>query len=235
MPPRKTKTVIVKKKRKYTRRAQKRLTVGPSRVMVSFMPIKKSVNLKWAYVIKMDASAIVPAQQICRLNSLYAPDYNGATPRQPLQFDQWSALYQSYYVKSCAYKVSFVNPGSSASTGTSVLSVQASNSVTPISSLLTLIESTNSNWKYIPIGQNSKSTTSLNGIWNVAKENNLKDIEDNDAYQAIITKNPDSVDYLHIQNLTYDPAGVINPDAVWVTIELMYYAVFFNPVSPSAS
>lgn len=55
-----------------------------------------------------ESTAGAGAMATFRLNSLYDPDLTG-TGKQPLGFDQYTAIFNRYRVLSCSWKITFLN------------------------------------------------------------------------------------------------------------------------------
>jgi len=185
------------------------------------MPARFETRLGICDHVALDVgTADTIANSVWRLNSLYDPDYSG-TGTQPVGFDELSALYLQYRVRTVKVKVSVISSLSSPivevvsypSPSPSLVSVTSPNRMAAIryANFSVLGHSQ-------PSLETEESTWSMADLFGVPRQAIL----DEDGYAALTSTNPSQAYYLHVAAMARSSSSqTVN---VYVTLE--YNVVF---------
>lgn len=215
-------------KRKFNRRVRKR-GLKMSHVMVrgpTAVPDYIDIKLRYIEVGAKTAGGVTMSQAIYSGNSLFSPAVSGGygTSHQPISFDQWSALYRTYFVKASAIKLSFVV---SAPCAIAVLPCQ---SVSVPSSIPATFEAARAKSM---IASSTNGRTSLRHYMSTATIYGLRNLSNDDAnYVAISSSDPSNNWYWTINY--QDPDGSTNLH-VDMKVEIIYYVRLFNRINLATS
>jgi len=169
-----------------------------------------------------------------RLNSVYDPDVTG-TGEQPYQYDQLTAIYTKYIVRSATVHITFNDPTSSGMfVGWSYHTATTSNDDPAGKTLGDLMS--RPNFQCVPITSYGNESVSLSikvPIWEVFGLSATQYLAVTDQYGASYNANPLSVAYLDM--FLCDPNSLVSPQYVRAVGRIVYDVQFFDYAAPSGS
>lgn len=186
-------------------------------------PLKVRLIYSSAFTLSPGA---ISAANVFALNGLYDPDITGAG-HQPAGFDQYMAMFETYNVLACKYKVTMIN-----SSGT-VYPIQActvSDYPTPPSDPRQYLEAGNTEWKVSgKIGTNctAPEIVEFSGFVDIAKGHGItqNELKSSPSYKGNASANPTEGLYLHVWSTDSQFAGG-NLATQYCDITLEYYVIF---------
>ncbi len=212
-------------KRRMVRRRRKtplykRLTVGRAN--------SQYVKLRYCDFIDINPGAATPTNFIFRANSLFDPNFSG-TGHQPMNFDQWAAMYDHYTVISSKITVRYWPEGTTAPTGSGIMAVYLLDNSTSNTGVLatTQIEQGKCTWRaFGPL--DSGRAPPLRKSFNAKRYFSITDIKDNrDQLGAATSTNPTEGAFYHIMVAPFDLSADLSPVNVFVQID--YVAIMTEP------
>ena len=179
---------------------------------------KRDVILTYTYVYEDTTASPGLYDNIFCGNGVFQPKYAAATS-QPLAFDQYAALYNSYHCKASSIEVQVFND-----TGTyNHIIVQPQPYSTAFDSRQKACEQPKAKWKIL------EESTGLNRQATIKHYATTKEILERnnmgDDTNALVTANPASMWYWH---LTARPHNDIAQN-IFVVVRIKYYVQFFEP------
>lgn len=180
---------------------------------------------KLRYVSNISSSMTVGGYTYHRYqwNSLYKPDYD-SPGHQPYYYDQLMAMYKTYRVLACKYKVRMA-----VSAGATKAVVYFNNENTFFASVETAMESKRVNAKDVAVGFpiTLKGYTTVAALWGLPKRTIMSEA----LFSGTSGVSPGNLSYLTI-NLFEDGIGAVTYSA---NIELDLYCMFSGLVLNSGS
>jgi len=174
----------------------------------------------------IDPGAGVATSYVFNLASLFDPDHSG-TGHQPLNFDNYAAMYNNYCVLTTVAKVTCFKTGTSSTTDETFLATLVSRDPSPsFDSLHALNEAKGVKVKLMnPASGTHPPNTVITNKCDLGKW--LTVPWTNSERYAAVTATPSRNVYWIVWAGPSDFAS--NPAAVSVRIELFYDAIFFDP------
>ncbi len=171
------------------------------------------------------AGAVVTANNIFNLNSLFDPDRTGVG-HQCSGFDQWSAFYNRYRVDKVRVDLEFVNNSAGSVTEVLICPSNDATAITTQAGLQAGSENPMSVTHILPIvgGMNYRRvvrTYSLNQIAGVTPAKYQSD----DAYQAVYNANPTETIVLHV---VAQDVGFASNISTLVKVKITYFAYLYD-------
>ena len=169
-----------------------------------------------------------------RLNSLYDPDLSG-TGNQPFQYDQLTAIYTKYIVRSAFVDLTFNNPTSAGMWVGWSIHTGTTNNDDPSGKTLDDIVS-RPNFRCVPaITTGTQQVTireriPIHTVFGIAAGQYLPLT---DAYGASYNANPTYPAYLDLYLI--DPNSLVTPQYVRVVGRIVYDSQMFDYAAPAAS
>lgn len=209
-----------------------RLTRSPAELV----PDRTQVELTYFDQFSLNPAVNTPDNYVFRANSLFDPNLTG-TGHQPLSYDQWTTFYSNWVVTRCVAKATIMSTSLSTTAPTNQQAIFAMtprrNDATPIAVLSTALEQAYTEWT--PVVGYAKPPT-LGMTIDCAKFFGVKPSVYNSSleYSGGIGANPTQV--LHLVCLAGDSLeGTTNADPLYVTIEFVFTAHFYNAITLAAS
>ncbi len=207
----------LKKKREKVKVQKASLTKNVLLPLVGFKPVElpDSTCVKLVY---SDFRAVVAASSqgfyIYRANSLFDPDFTGVGG-QPIGYDQWKVLYQKYRVIAVGIEVEAV---SNTDGGVGLLAVGPSSLSTTFASAEEVAGLRHSK---ACVFSDAGKPAKISMLWHISQLYGVSDevILAEDGYAALITANPASQYYIHVNTEMNTTTGEA---MVWT--KLTYYA-----------
>lgn len=189
------------------------------------MPPRLNAKLRYVEVAKSITTGATATGYTWSMNDLFDPDVSGVG-HQPMGFDQLTTFYNNFRVTGCKYHVTFHSPSSdgikcivfprrnAAGYGpVTIEGIQEQPFCRKMKVIATDTPMSNGVFKgYLP----------LNRIFGVTKEKYRVD----DQYEGAITASPSRLASIDCLAQYKDNTSA---HTVYVNIELIYYATFFNP------
>lgn len=213
-----------RKRRNYGTAAGKRnitralsLKYNPKTLVNQGLGFPRSSLVTLRYSKKVSLAGTPSHLQSFRANGIFDPDSTGAG-HQPMGFDQWSAFYSKYKVRSFTVSVKAVLDGTTP-TG---MAFCVENDTSVSTDLAELAERNSGDIVIAP--------TSGNGTISFLKTYNMTDVagqsvEDED-YSALVSSDPAKTWYWHMRTTAMDGASAIAGDALVV---ISYNVEFTDP------
>ncbi len=191
---------------------------------------------KLAYVDQIDSiagtAAVVVNLATYRMNGCFDP-YAGVGGHQPYLFDQYMSHYNHFRVYACKITVHAESTSSTANTGSGIIVMQMSGSITPENTTTTTVMEDGSALygHYNPVGSSKPSVTLTRRV-NIAKFMSKKSITD-DAFQGNDSQDPTEQVFCQIGLANTSPS--VAAAAVHLTIRVEYLVRFEEPKRVGAS
>lgn len=169
-----------------------------------------------------------------RLNSLYDPDQTG-TGEQPYYYDQLTAIYTKYIVRSCTVELTYNNPTTSGLwVGYSIHSNTTNNDDPSGKTLGDIMSRPNFVCMQIPeTGEQQRSLRVTVPMHSVLGLSQAQYLSVTDQYGAAYNANPLAEIYMDLFIL--DPDSLVSPQYVRVAGRLIFDAQLFDYAAPSGS
>lgn len=214
MPYRKKRTYKKKKKVARRRKAYMSRHMGSP----SGMPAVKLARLRYSQRVAVVSSTTI-GTYVFRANSCFDPDYTGAG-HQPMGFDEWSALYNSYTVLGSKINASWMI-GSNRSC---IIGIHLSDGPAPAyTAYSSYIESRKGTHKVVSDPDRAYRTVSK---FSAKRFFNVSDVKDNDELSAAVADDPSKLAYYVLWSQDEDGSSSLT-NYVLVTID--YIVAFRNP------
>ncbi len=203
---------------------------------VAPFPFRWNTRLTYGVNVALGTVGSIPtaSKYRFRLNSGYDPDVTG-TGEQPYQWDQMTAVYTKYIVKSAHVEITFNDPTSSGMfVGWSFHTDTTSND-DPVGKTLGDVMS-RPNFTCVPItnyGTESitlKMSVPIHTIFGLSQSQYLSVT---DQYGASYNANPLSMAYLDL--FIIDPNSLVSPQYVRCVGRIVYEIQFFDYAAPAGS
>lgn len=191
------------------------------------MPAAKAVKLRYCARVTLNPGPGLAGVYVFSTNGMYDPDITGAG-HQPLGFDQWMALYNSYQVLSSKIHVEFANLDG---TYPQICGVTARSDATPVTDIETALESAQDYGKLVSVAGGGKANTSITKYC----DNRLfigRSTNDN-SMRGDSSANPAEQAYWHVW--CGPGAGGGDPGNLYAVVTIDYNAILTEPVSLSSS
>lgn len=147
-----------------------------------------------------------------------------STTHQPMGWDQWSLLYNAYYVVSSRIRVVF-SQATTAATSVYVGIIPQVDLSVP-TNYTNLIEQPQSHWKAVGEDISGKSIVTVTHAASTKKVLHIRDLSDNVNQVSAVTSNPTQLWYW----LIFAKAnGTETPGQIIQQIEIEYNVVFLDP------
>lgn len=214
-------------RRRRTRRSRARSTtsyaVRPvARRMPMLFPDKVKIRLRYSSHFPLTGSLYV-----FRGNGMYDPNLS-STGHQPMGYDQWSAIYPNWYVKSSTCSVIAFPDASSTSAG-QVSLIASRMSATSSPSSQQVREWPRSRWMVVPFGTSVKSTR----IWSKAATRVMQPGTNIASLEGYTSADPSTQWYWKIYKHNIGGGASAN---MQILVTVTYDAVFYkNPVEEDSS
>lgn len=225
--PAKKRTRKSYKKRRVNRRYKRRSNLR-TRTIVSYNPVPDRMFTKMRYseILGWNLVTASATYNYMFQTSVYDPDLT-ATGHQPLWYDQYANLYQSYRVWGISYKMTFQLENSHTLT-LAFITHQSTN--TAESNFNTIMERERK--KVIAINYDI-ATRPVRGYISVPKVYGMtnKEFVADDGFQSLIATNPAKMAYL-VNYMTCKGSSNVTASQV---VELVYHVEFFNRVQIGGS
>ncbi len=212
---RKRKTTFRRKRRFQTKRKRGKINQSPAIINTHSTLGPDAIMVKLPYYQDFtDSTGTFAISQQFRMNSLFDPDLTGGG-HQPMGFDQWAGLYQSYTVLGAMVSINAVN-----TSGTAEMIITPNNSTTGAS---TADEQREMKWSrsfYIPANQQVKV---FNQYYDIKKLQGIRDMVGDDQYRTDITTNPGDTQALQISTRHIDGSTAIG---LSYRVKILFYCYF---------
>jgi len=189
---------------------------------ISCFPASRSTQLRYCDAVSNFTStngAITEYFMSC--NSLFDPNRT-ASGHQPMGFDQWSALYNQYYVTSARIKIKLL--ADQANTAPCIVGIYLTDGTsTPYTSASEFIEAKKGVYKMF--AHSGSREVNLSYPFNAKKYFDVNDIKDNTKLQAPITASPAEEAFFVIWYSTLD--GTTETANMMITVD--YNSHFTEP------
>lgn len=199
-------------------------------------PFRWNAHLTYGVNIAMNTVGSIPTANgyRFRLNSCYDPDFTG-TGEQPYQYDQLTAIYTKYIVRSCRVHITFNDPTSSGMFVGWSYHTDTTNNDNPTGKTLGDIMS-RPNFQCVPITSYGNESVSLSvniPVHDIFGLSQSQYLSVTDQYGAAFNANPLSTAFLDLFIL--DPNSLVSPQYVRAVGRLIYDVQFFDYAAPSGS
>lgn len=214
-----------KRRVKYGRAAQSIVKMG------NLAGIPDALFCKLNYVLAFNQTGAPAMDWRFRANGLFAPDFTGLSPHQPLYFDQYSALYSRYRVYGCKIRLDISNQSNLVAAQVCVVPRDDS---TVFANLTWANEFARSrNTKMIPVVGNS-TPVRIYGYCSTRKAMGFSKTEAaaNEDIAAPTTANPLQIWWWHIIAGSID--GLANINLVYLA-KLTFYVRFYEVINTPQS
>lgn len=222
MPSKKVKRVGPKRTTKAFSRALRPPSRADYTAVENPMPMAKNIVLKYVDQYGMDAAAGTLSTQIMAATGLYDPDITG-TGHQPLGFDQWLGLFYNHYtVEEAFLKATFFTQDASITGLACCLVGLTDDNAVPTTLNAALEQPT---YTMHPLGSlGSSNAVVIEKYVDVAKFFGLSRsaLLADPTHRGTNAANPTDNVFFHIA--VGGTNTTVNPNFVWVTVELVFYA-----------
>lgn len=204
--------------KKMYKRYKKKKKFSPSKIItkkgMTGIPDKLIVKLKYVETLTLGDTTTSFVQYLFRANSVYAP--NATSPgHQPLYFDQYAELYNSYKVLKSAIKVTYISQGGNA-LGNMYVSLDQIQDASTESSINNMRERPGVKTKWLTPQQPVTLTTGYN---------HKRTQNPDQSLTVAVTQNPSWPSYFRLGMFSAS-ATAIAEDVAQAQVEIIYTVLF---------
>ncbi len=205
-----------KRRRNFRKKRRKKSMLSLFKTGQPF-PRSYYTTLKYCTSVSLDASGVTSAVHTMSANGMYDPDITG-TGHQPLGFDQFTPLYDHYYVYATRCKARFI----AGDTGAQNVGISIDDNNSAITTLETIREQPDTVSTVLGGTNGNAAVKQLTKFVNIGKS--LGKSYKSDENKGTSSANPSEQTYF---NVWQEPiiAGT-DPGACTVQVELTYYVCF---------
>ncbi len=205
-----------RRRRRYRKKRRKRSMLNLFKTGQPF-PRSFYTTLRYSTSVQLNASAVTSAVHTLSANGLFDPDITGSG-HQPLGFDQFTPLYDHYYVYAARARVKFVG----GDTGAQVCGISIDDNNSAITTLETIREQPDTVHTVVGSVNGNSGVKSLSKFCKISKT--LGKSYKCDENKGSASANPTEQTYF---NIWQEPViGGTDPGTITATVEMTYYVCF---------
>lgn len=214
-----------------THKQKKRRGGSSAKRSAGGFPDKQRVTLVYMDHITRAGAATIGSDYVYSGNGCFDPDITG-TGLQPVNFDDWSAIYGRYRVYGSSISVYLTTPGSATGTGQMMFCLAPRHTTTGVTSIFNWLSASSQMYaKHVLFSSASSSSRGTN--CHLSSSISTKTIlgyktsaiDDDDTLQALTSANPTHQFYWHLMLGMTDQTST---GTCYMTVRIEYDVEFFD-------